>query len=332
MEQPGNLPATEPVGDLQQQVNQYLANQGASGTTRSRQRQVVSNDDDVATQAISKSQVEDAWQQTRREEGRPVSRVNQPAVEEGARSPQPLPEPIAPSRRLGPWIIAIAAVVLAGVALGVFLRMGRTPDKPAIAGTSSVADVIVAAPAQDSGPVASARDEGGPAATPDPGRPAKPVAVASTVSVEVTPAGATVKLDNETVEPVKGRRVVEGRYKVGDEVRVNASASGFKDYASTVKIADASETIAIKLDAVPKVASDPAPRPAVAAAGTGRVTINARPWADVYFKGRKIGTTPVRNFEVPAGKATFTLKNQVTSKTITVTVAKDANVSQVVDM
>jgi len=75
---------------------------------------------------------------------------------------------------------------------------------------------------------------------------------------------------------------------------------------------------------------EPAARPV---AETGFVTINARPWADVYFKGRKVGTTPVRRLEVPTGRQTFTLKNATTTKTVTLVVEKGKDaVSPVIDM
>jgi hypothetical protein len=52
----------------------------------------------------------------------------------------------------------------------------------------------------------------------------------------------------------------------------------------------------------------------------------------VYFRGRKIGTTPIRDFEVPVGTQTFVLKNAVTSRTVRVTVVKGRTATSVVDM
>lgn len=41
----------------------------------------------------------------------------------------------------------------------------------------------------------------------------------------------------------------------------------------------------------------------------GKVTIRVNPWAEVTFNGKKLGTTPFPPVEVPAGTATFVLRN-----------------------
>jgi hypothetical protein len=53
----------------------------------------------------------------------------------------------------------------------------------------------------------------------------------------------------------------------------------------------------------------PAVRPTVKKTRTGKVTVRVNPWAEVHFGGRKLGTTPLPPVEVPAGTATFVLKN-----------------------
>jgi hypothetical protein len=53
---------------------------------------------------------------------------------------------------------------------------------------------------------------------------------------------------------------------------------------------------------------------------TGRVTVRVNPWAEVYFANRKLGVTPFDPVEVPAGQATFTLKNSQLNVTRKVTV------------
>ena len=49
--------------------------------------------------------------------------------------------------------------------------------------------------------------------------------------------------------------------------------------------------------------------PVKRAAKTGRVTVRVNPWAQVSFGGKNLGTTPLPAIEVPAGTATFVLKN-----------------------
>jgi len=53
---------------------------------------------------------------------------------------------------------------------------------------------------------------------------------------------------------------------------------------------------------------------------TGRVTVRVNPWAEVYLANKKLGVTPFDPVEVPAGSATFTLKNSQLNVTRKVTV------------
>jgi hypothetical protein len=61
---------------------------------------------------------------------------------------------------------------------------------------------------------------------------------------------------------------------------------------------------------------------------TGKVTVRVNPWAEVHFCGRKLGTTPLPPVEVPAGTATFVLKNAQlgVSRKVTVKVPAGGNV------
>ncbi len=42
---------------------------------------------------------------------------------------------------------------------------------------------------------------------------------------------------------------------------------------------------------------------------TGRVTVRVNPWAEVLYGGKNLGTTPIPPIEVPAGTASFVLRN-----------------------
>lgn len=58
-------------------------------------------------------------------------------------------------------------------------------------------------------------------------------------------------------------------------------------------------------------ASTAAPTPAVdAAAGTGKLTVNANPWGQVFVDDRLIGNTPRANIELPAGTHTLRVSRQ----------------------
>jgi serine/threonine-protein kinase len=51
------------------------------------------------------------------------------------------------------------------------------------------------------------------------------------------------------------------------------------------------------------------PPPPIKKAKPGRVTVRVNPWAEVLYGGRSLGTTPIPPVEVPAGTATFVLRN-----------------------
>ena len=37
--------------------------------------------------------------------------------------------------------------------------------------------------------------------------------------------------------------------------------------------------------------------------------VRANPWAEVFYRGRKLGITPMPAFRIPPGRHTLTLKN-----------------------
>jgi hypothetical protein len=60
---------------------------------------------------------------------------------------------------------------------------------------------------------------------------------------------------------------------------------------------------------------------------TGRVNINAHPWAEVWIDGKKAGDTPIANLPVPMGTRIFTFKHPQYGErrvTVTVTATSDA--------
>ncbi len=105
-------------------------------------------------------------------------------------------------------------------------------------------------------------------------------------------------------------------------MKVSASRTGYSTATRTLRLDKAVGQKTITLSKLGQAA----------AAGTGFVTINAKPWADVFLRGKKLGTTPIRKVKVPAGKQTFTLKQLGKKKRVTVTIKKGETVSRLVDM
>ena len=48
--------------------------------------------------------------------------------------------------------------------------------------------------------------------------------------------------------------------------------------------------------------------------GTGRLTLVTEPWSQVSLEGKQLGTTPLVNRELPAGRHTLTLRNPSTGE------------------
>ncbi len=238
----------------------------------------------------------------------------------------------AGSSRAARWVF-LALLAVAVAAGGVYLAWtgGEPLPEPATLTTSDTGPVR--ATVADPGPVAAsdagaavavtgAPDAGTRGGPPDAGPPAQ--APVAEVEVVVRPPRARVLVNGREVSLAGGRVVMVGPHRVGDEVEVEASAPGYEPGRKRLRIASVKERVEVTL--ARKASPPPAP------SETGYVSINARPWADVYYRGRKIGTTPVSRFEVPVGRQTFLLKNKTTSRKVTVNVEKGQTAIRIVDM
>ena len=147
----------------------------------------------------------------------------------------------------------------------------------------------------------------------------------ATVSVDVSPDDASVLVNGKPLE-LKGGKAVLSDYNVGDTLTIEATAKGHRSEKKELKLEEEQIALPIKLRKEGGGSSEPA------ASGQGSVSINARPWADVFYKGRKIGVTPVSKKSFPAGHQKFTLKKGDVTKTVTIEVVKDKLVTKVYDM
>jgi serine/threonine-protein kinase len=156
---------------------------------------------------------------------------------------------------------------------------------------------------------------GDPAAlTPPDAAPPEPVVIAlpdaapalASLGVITTPAGAVVELDGEPrgeISPVHFQQLEPGEHMVV------VTLDGYEDAERTVTLAGGElRTLDMQLVAIPEpviAKKKQRQRPS----GSGRVTVRTEPWAHVYFKGDKIGTTPFANVKLPAGTHTLVFKN-----------------------
>ena len=136
----------------------------------------------------------------------------------------------------------------------------------------------------------------------------------------ISPTDAKVMMGDTQLTPASGVIELDSIF-VGDSVSLTVSKSGYNTANKTFAIKTAAGAEKISLS-----------KAGVAAGGYGFVSINAKPWADVYLRGKKLGTTPIRNVKVPAGRQTFKLKQLSNTKTVSLTIKKGKTAKKVVDM
>ena len=182
------------------------------------------------------------------------------------------------------WRIAgvgIAVALLALVGTGVWLALRTTMTTPHVA---VQAPLVVAPPVQ--GPVVQLS--------------------AARLRVSSTPAGATVSIDGihrgETPLEVS---VLPGAHDVA------LTLDGYSDEASAVTLAEPGETgvLVFSLRRTARIRPGGSRVPIVAnAQRSGTLTISTSPWSRVYLGARLLGTTPLANVALAAGRHTLTLR------------------------
>jgi serine/threonine-protein kinase len=345
---PGELPSTIPVGDLQQQVEAHLAAQAAGipgkdaprpvpipvETTPRKVTPVATPPVGTASQAVADQDDVSTLSLTADEADRMI------AARSGAAAPAPYPVPSAAAstgRKRPVWLmpaLGIAGLIVIGVVAGVLFSGGDETPGQAQAGSVAVQSVP-APPVQAPEPVAPPPPVPAPEPVaakpvpepepPAPVPPAQPSVPSAVLALRVTPPEAVVRLDGEEVPGQRDRTTNAGKLRVGDEVRIEASAPGHRDWAESVQVKQEHQEVAIRLTPVPV-------RPAAPQVDRGSVTINARPWADVYLKGRKIGTTPIRGRALDVGEHAFVLRKDDVTRNLTVTIEKGKTSTHFVDM
>jgi hypothetical protein len=137
-----------------------------------------------------------------------------------------------------------------------------------------------------------------------------PRAYASIV-FESDPKGATVSVDGRELgqTPYTWEKAVVGR-----DYRVRLRLNGYDDSSFSAEAPDqAGESriftrkLSVKSSATPGGATTPTP-----AAVPGKVSVSlaaSNRWGDVYIDGKKVGTTPLFNYSLPAGPHKIEVKN-----------------------
>ncbi len=153
---------------------------------------------------------------------------------------------------------------------------------------------------------------------PAPANPAEANAASPVVVIQVEPENTAVKVNGAPVSLTSGNYKMP-TVKLGDTLRVEASAEGYKAYDQNFLVKNPQiETFEVRLERVQAAAAAVAPS-ALKPAAKGKVTINAAPWAKISLKGKDYGMTP-REIELLAGRHTFTLTKGLLTKSLTVNV------------
>lgn len=301
--EPVKPPKTIPVGKLRQELDEILASQPSISTTDFNADSATAGDSsgELPTMALSSADLKEAiaTEGIVEEVGGATGRIR---VVTGSRSR-------IRQRSKTPLLVLLAAIILGAVASAVYFIHVISEPAPAIEPPPVVA-VVQPEPPVTTQPVEL------PVLS-------KPMTV--TLDFDVTPASATVFVDGEAIASVGGKRSLANKYKVGDEVTVTARANGYRDYQARVKLQSEKETVIVKMEPLPKRAQITASR--AQTTEIGYVNLNAKPWADVFFRGRKLGTTPLRGVEVPVGSQTFVFKKDTVTRSITVVVEKGKTVT-----
>lgn len=152
-----------------------------------------------------------------------------------------------------------------------------------------------------------------------------PMTVPSAPAAAPPPSAVRVTDDIVNVTPARSatRTSVEKRAPV---------APSSIPRVTTAAPAPTTEAVApVSVEAAPaRVAAAPAGE---TAAGTGKLTVNAKPWGQVFVDDRLIGNTPRANIELPAGTHTLRLSRQgfeSVTRSVTITAGETLRITDIV--
>jgi serine/threonine-protein kinase len=124
----------------------------------------------------------------------------------------------------------------------------------------------------------------------------------ASLRIVTVPESATVRVDGEE----RGQTPIAIEIEPGEH-EVEVSADGYEPQSAIASLSNANETATLSFVLIeePVVRTGPRrPRP------TGTLVIATTPWSEVYLGGRRLGTTPLGNVRLPAGRHTLTLRAQ----------------------
>jgi serine/threonine-protein kinase len=143
---------------------------------------------------------------------------------------------------------------------------------------------------------------------------AQPAPTITTIEIVTTPAGAAVRLDDAAApDPTPAKiETAPGPHQIV------VALAGYEPLTRAVNVG-AGEHLQLELSLTATPGTTPPARPITSARNdrkivasrpsTGYLTVKTTPWSDVYADGRKLGTTPLADVELPAGTHVLLFKN-----------------------
>jgi hypothetical protein len=199
------------------------------------------------------------------------------------------PPKVDRSRPLGVWLVAVAALLLAGVIGAVFFGRGAAPaPAPGLAASAPPSGTVVVVPTGGGVPSGGVPSGGVPSGGVPSGGVPSGVGVSPVAAALPSPAGSIPAPDGPSPSPLPEPTSAA-------EPAASSPASG-----------------ANRLGRPPReeaAAPPEAPAPPPASSGEGYLVLVTSPWTNVTCNGRSLGTTPIMRASLAPGHYTCRLTN-----------------------
>jgi len=215
-------------------------------------------------------------------------------------------------RQLRPWWKKVVPVFILGVAVAGLAVAGyawwQASLEPDPQTPISDPDKLSGALPDTADPAANQAAPNPSAVLPADAGPAAPAPEPARLSVRSTPPGCSIELDGLLLSgstPLNDHPLEPGK-----QHSVAVICKGYPKKTKTVS-GQPGEKFSLSFSLKPQVRRPESVRPPVTAkVKTGKLTLDTKPWTEVYLGKRKLGMTPLLGIELPAGRHKLTIVNQ----------------------
>ncbi len=229
----------------------------------------------------------------------------------------PHADPLRPSENAR-WPIWVAAAVASLVAAMAFFfatdSSKAEPESVALVATTEAATE----PEPESVPEPESESESEPEPEPEPQAAREPVPQPEVqLVIRSKPAGAVVQLDGKKLGTTPLKVSVQ---RADQSLTLRLRLDGYRTHSRSLDLS-APGPIRIR-ETLRKKATEPD-----SVTVTSTIDVFVKPWANVYFRGKKIAEAPAKGIRLPHGTHRLRLENPVTGQKKTVTVVVPSNKS-----